>query len=99
MLRHRENQPKFEAEAGHEHFRLVSRFATERQRIVSGQFGSESFSHQSDLSGTDTVDRAQKNYQNNGCRHDDRPSFNVEYHREAPHNRLEVYHFPSGRAA
>jgi hypothetical protein len=89
MLRHRENQAEFEAEAGHEHFRLVPRFTTERQRVVSGQFGSESFSHQSDLSGTDAVDRAQKNYQDNGCRNYKRPRFKIEYHREgAPDNRF-----------
>ena len=56
MLRHGEHQAEFEAEAGHEQLRLVPRFPTERQGIVSGQFGSESFADQSDLGGTDAVD-------------------------------------------
>ena len=56
MLRHRENQAEFEAETGHEQVRLVPSFPAERQRVVSGQFGSESFADQSDLGGTDAVD-------------------------------------------
>ena len=60
MLRHGENHAEFETEAGHEQLRLVSRFPTERQRIVSREFGAESFADQSDLRGTDAVDGVQK---------------------------------------
>jgi len=56
MFRHREHQPQLEAQAGHEHLRLVPGLAAERQRVIAGQFRSESFSDQSDLGRADAVD-------------------------------------------
>ncbi len=82
MFRHREHQRELEAEAGHQHFRLVPRLPTERERVVSGQFGAESFSDQSDLGGTDAVDRGQQNVET-GCRNnrdDEIPECKVECH-------------------
>ena len=87
MLRHGEHQAEFEAEAGHEQLRLVSRFPMERQGVVSGQLGSESFADQSDLGGTDAIDRSQKN-EETGCRNNSdhqKRRCRVECHRkEAP---------------
>jgi hypothetical protein len=83
MFRHRENQPELEAQAGHEHVRLVSRFPSEGQRVIARQFGAKTFSDQSDLGGADAVDRAQKRRQDGGRHHKESPRLHVEDHGES----------------
>ena len=57
MLGNRVNAAEFEAQTGHEQFRLVAGLAFESDRVVAGQLCAKALADQADLCGAYAVDR------------------------------------------